>query len=168
MFTLKHFLSFDPDNLQKSLDLNKKAWFQPVLWIACLMTLVIVPSQADLECDTKMCQWTDYFFKYVLFHPCTTVIIKQAHCKVKVNEACQSMVEMNVATGKGSLVLTVNLLLLQKNYSCLDQPYEKIYLQSWCLNLPAFLVLYLDLEESRCLVKANMLQGWNNFDCDCL
>lgn len=66
----------------------------------------------------------------------------------------KSMVEMNVATGKGSLVLTVNLLLLQKNYSFLDQPYEKTYLQSWYLNLPAFLVLYLDLEESRCLVKA--------------
>lgn len=66
----------------------------------------------------------------------------------------KSMVEMNVATGKGSLVLTVNLLLLQ-NCSCLDQPYEKTYLQSWYLNLPAFLVLYLDLEGSRCLVKAN-------------
>lgn len=32
-----------------------------------------------------------------------------------------------------------------------------LYLQSWSLNLPAFLTLYMNLEESRCLVEANML-----------
>jgi len=62
-----------------------------------------------------------------------TVIIKEVDCTVKVNETCRSILEMNAATGKGSLVLTVNVFLLQKSCSRLELLYEKTCLQQFWL-----------------------------------
>lgn len=42
------------------------------------------------------------------------VIITQVHCTVKVNEACRSMLEMSMATGKRFLGLDCDSLAFSK------------------------------------------------------